>query len=246
MILMRTDLAVDPRVVRVASITKATKITIIGCLHWLWSMGQTQSTDGFIPLMTLDAIDSEVGVPGFAEAMASIGWLRSREDGVEIPDFDSYFGKSSKTRAKDRLRKSRDRSPKPKPDTTRNKSGHNLEKIPHSAESCAQRIGTDRNGLERNEPTPTPGSPVAVVERHSDGKPEDPKYAALIFAGVGTAKARELAALPYFTLDSIRRVADSWKQQGKHATGALVGAMESAAEKDRIYAARKAAQGAKA
>lgn len=88
-------------------------------------------------------------------------------------------------------------------------------------------------------PTPTPGNPVVVVETHSGGQTDDPKYAALIFAGVGIGKARELAALPYFTLESIRRVADSWKQQGKHSTGAMVKAFETAAEKDRLYAARK-------
>lgn len=162
---MRTDLAVDPRVVRVASMTKAPKVMIIGCLHWLWSMGQTQSTDGFIPLMTYEAIDGEVGVPGFANAMSSIGWLFARDNGVEIPDFDSYFGKSSKTRAKDRLRKSRDRVPKPKPEQTRTQSGHNLEKIPDAAESCEQRIGSDLNGTERNGTELTVSKPVPGIVR---------------------------------------------------------------------------------
>lgn len=171
MVMMRTDLASDPRVVRVATATRVSKITVIGALHWLWAMGQTQSDDGHIPMVTFDAIDVEVGVPGFAQALESVCWLLPHESGVLIPDFETYNGKSAKNREQERLRKARNRFQKPK---TRGKRtpGQHRDNVPlapdivpvqrdlHGATVTAsvthtnngsERIGTDRNGTKRNE-----------------------------------------------------------------------------------------------
>lgn len=170
MVLMRTDLAADPRVVRVAAATKSTKVQVIGALHWLWSMGQTQSNDGYIPLVTFEAIDAEVGIPGFASAMQSAEWLEESEGGVLIPDFEVYNGKSAKTRAKDRLRKTRERWNEPKgkgksgqtSDKTRTKSGQNVDRVGTelgqkvdkkwtTTNNGSDRIGSDLNVSDRSE-----------------------------------------------------------------------------------------------
>lgn len=241
---MRTDLLADARVLRIVSITRVDRMRVIGALYWLWSTAQTQSTDGVIQCLNEDIIDDQVSLPGFAKAAVAVGWLVLGDDTATVPDFDSYFGRSAKTRAKERLKKARQRWSKP-PNATDTGEGQTGDKEGTQSgqhrDTSEQRIGSDRIGLDRigSEPTPSEQTPVVVVEDSRKGKPEDPKYAALIFAGVGTGKARELAALPYFTLDSIRRVADSWKQQGKHPNGAMVKAFETAAEKDRIYADRR-------
>lgn len=171
MVLMRTDLAADPRVVRVAAATKTTKVHVIGALHWLWSMGQTQSNDGFIPLVTFEAIDAEVGIAGFAEAMRSAEWLEEAEGGVLIPDFEVYNGKSAKSRAKDRLRKTRERWNAPK---GKGKSGQNSDKTRTKVGQNSDRVGTELGqNVDKKWTTTNNGSDRIGSDQNGSNAPAD-------------------------------------------------------------------------
>ena len=174
MILMRTDLANDMRVIRLSDLTGAKVGAIIGGLHAVWSAAQTLSTDGFIRYMTAARIDRLAEVDGFAAAMVDVGWLKVVPEGAEFPDFDAYFGRSSKSRAIDRLRKCRDRKGKGKgknQDKPRTESGHNSDTT--RTESGVVRAQTHdkgsigSKGIERNgshSPPATPGGESESVK----------------------------------------------------------------------------------
>jgi hypothetical protein len=108
------------------------------------------------------------------------------------------------------------------------------------------------NPIPNPNPTPTP-NPTTRTEAVSSvgssieaGMPPDTraKFDALTFAGVGDKRAAEFAAIPYFTLESIRRVANLWRRDGKPPDGRLVKALETAVRQDlaRHNAAKGVAQ----
>lgn len=81
---------------------------------------------------------------------------------------------------------------------------------------------------------------AVVVDATRGGVEPDPaKLEALQSAGVGIVKATELASRPTFRLESIRRVADQWRADGKPPTGALVAAMQTAAFNDERRAKKR-------
>ena len=60
--------------------------------------------------------DAVVSSPGFAEALAMVGWLRFTDDGIELPNFGSHNGETAKTRARNaRNQKSRRSTNEQKP-----------------------------------------------------------------------------------------------------------------------------------
>src|SRR5215471_20482080 len=63
-------------------------------------------------------IDSLVGLEGFANAMASAGWLHFRSGSVEFPNFSRHNGTTAKTRARNGLNQSRRRQAARPPVTT--------------------------------------------------------------------------------------------------------------------------------
>lgn len=65
----------------------------------VWRWFDDHTTDGNAPSVTANAIDRRAGVPGFADAMAAVGWLVSTESGVSLPKFDRHNGETSKARA---------------------------------------------------------------------------------------------------------------------------------------------------
>lgn len=162
-ILMRTDLLADARVARLASLTRVSKIRVVGGLYWLWSVAQTQSTDGVLKFIDETMVDEQTDIPGFAKALVSVNWISLRDDSVMIPDFESYFGKSAKTRAKERLKKARQRwnAPNEDPSTTITPEGGGDKKGTQGGQEgdkegtasghvgASDRIGSDRSGAER-------------------------------------------------------------------------------------------------
>jgi len=182
MILMRTDLDADPRVVRMAEECGCGPVAIIGGLWWIWARAQTQSTAGVIRHMTAKMIDHGTGIPGLADAAEQVGWLIVTPEGVAIPDFETYFGQSSRERAQARLRKSRQRG-KPNDQTVTNVTpavtnvtAPRDESSPKRA-NCAtterngsERIGTDLNETELSEDCGTPAAkPARAPAMPGDG-----------------------------------------------------------------------------
>lgn len=93
-----------PEVVRMASALKADEDTIVGKLICLWGWANANSEDGSF-LMPADWIDRFLGVPGFYQAMVSVGWLEVSEQGFAFPSYDRHNSSSAKRRALDAERK---------------------------------------------------------------------------------------------------------------------------------------------
>lgn len=102
---MRIDLKANPKVVRIASALKADRLRTIGGLYSAWCLFDAYSIDGTMEGYTSDILDEEIGFPGFANAMKSVGWLDENAQGLVMPRFDAHNGQSAKRRAQDADRK---------------------------------------------------------------------------------------------------------------------------------------------
>lgn len=87
---MRDNLWDDPRVAKIVDLTDSSEAAVVGSLYWLWATADQHTEDGIMPGLTLRSIDRKTGVPGFAEALCTIGWLADHPDGVRIVDSDKY------------------------------------------------------------------------------------------------------------------------------------------------------------
>lgn len=93
---MRCNLWTDPRVARLCDLTGQMEPTVIGGLFWFWSTVAQHSEDGFLPGMSLVALDRRVGVPGLGAALVAVGWLVDHPEGVHLVRFDDHNGHTAK------------------------------------------------------------------------------------------------------------------------------------------------------
>jgi len=106
---MRWNLATDPAVLAVAATLDIEEDLVIGKLHRLWTWADQQTTDGNAHGVTKAWLDRYMGVTGFADALAKVGWLACENGGVQIPGFAIHMGKSAKSRAQGAVRTARSR-----------------------------------------------------------------------------------------------------------------------------------------
>ena len=102
---MTTGLRTHPKVVRMSSALRADRFRVIGGLFAVWSVFDTHSEDGELEGYTLEAMDEDLGWPGFSCAMQAIGWLEVSESGLLAPRFDEHNSASAKRRAQETERK---------------------------------------------------------------------------------------------------------------------------------------------
>jgi len=125
---MRTDLETDPDVVRTSVRTNLDEFAVVGRLHKLWSWADKHSANGLLRVSS-DYIDRLVACPGFADALAEVGWLRVRRDLLELPEWSRHNGLSAKARAGEAARKRSQRNGDPT-EKTGKMSGHLSGKCP--------------------------------------------------------------------------------------------------------------------
>lgn len=106
---MRGNLWDDPRVGAIVDATDTSEAAVVGALYWLWAAADQHTEDGVMPGLSLRQIDRKTGVPGFAAALCSVGWLEQVEGGVRIVRFTEHNGQSAKLRAEDAKRKANSR-----------------------------------------------------------------------------------------------------------------------------------------
>lgn len=99
-----------PEVYAIADRLGMTNEEAFGRLFRVWRWFDSQSRDGHARVTSLSAIDAEARRPGFGQAMAEVGWLVPVPGGLSLPNFDRHNGKSAKTRALAKDRKSTQRS----------------------------------------------------------------------------------------------------------------------------------------
>lgn len=92
-----------PKVASMCEILKCVEALVIGALFRLWSLADTHSTDGRLELSAF-ALNRKIGVDGFAEAVAAVGWLEIGDGFVAVVRFEEHNGQSSKRRAQDAVR----------------------------------------------------------------------------------------------------------------------------------------------
>jgi hypothetical protein len=109
---MKTDLANEPEVIGISTILAIEIDLVVGKLHRAWSWANKHTTNGNAPIVTRAWLDEYVRVTGFAEAMISVGWLRSTDNSISFPKFDVHNSKGSKRRALASFRQALHRSRK--------------------------------------------------------------------------------------------------------------------------------------
>lgn len=95
---LRTDLQDDQEVLRLSSMTKLDRFSVVGRLSVLWGWADKHTTDGRAPVTQL-LLDELISCPGFCDAMIVVGWLEVDDKGVRFPKFSRHNGKSAKKRA---------------------------------------------------------------------------------------------------------------------------------------------------
>lgn len=80
----------DESVYEVCDVTVVTRVTV-GSLLSLWSaVNDSASSDGFVRGITLWEVDMMAGVPGFGDALVTVGWAEIRHDGIVFPNFEEH------------------------------------------------------------------------------------------------------------------------------------------------------------
>ena len=113
---VRTDLRDSPKVVRIvsalcpqacASLSDKARATslVVGGLHGMWSLFDAYTDDGILRGYCAKTLDSVVGIEGFSDLVAEVGWLELGTQTLTMPDFELWLSKSAKRRLKENQRK---------------------------------------------------------------------------------------------------------------------------------------------
>ena len=104
---MRMALSTHPKVIRMATALRTDTLQIVGALHAAWSIFDTHSIDGKLGGYTPAALDHLIGLKGFSQACAGVGWLEFEKSpaALIVPRFAEHNGQSAKRRAHDAARK---------------------------------------------------------------------------------------------------------------------------------------------
>jgi hypothetical protein len=71
----------------------------VGKLLRVWRWFDQHTEEGNAANVTTALLDRIVGVTGFCQAMANVGWLVINECGISLPNFDRHNGKTAKNRS---------------------------------------------------------------------------------------------------------------------------------------------------
>ena len=115
---IRTNLYLDPDVMKLSELLGTDDAHTVGLLVIFWSWADGQTTDGTGIAISSARLDRLVGRPGFAEAVRQIGWLSGRDGNLQLPRYERHNGNTAKARVLEseakriRRRKSDDTSDK--------------------------------------------------------------------------------------------------------------------------------------
>lgn len=160
---MRTNLWDDPRITKMCDLTGQGEAAVIGALYWLWTTADEHTEDGFMPGLSVAAIDRKTGVRGIGAAMVAAGWLSESEGGVTIERFTEHNGKSAKTRALGAKRAADHRSNAPSVTGA-------LHERDESVTGALPR--EEKRREEKKEPITSTSNEVEVVASDADDAPE--------------------------------------------------------------------------
>ena len=94
-----------PEIVRISSALGADRRRTACAAMELWEWADEVTADGIVMGVTPAFVDDHVGLPGFFDAMSSVGWIKQVPGGIEFVNFSRHNGASAKRRAMDAERK---------------------------------------------------------------------------------------------------------------------------------------------
>ena len=78
-------------VTEIVTFANVTRVTVCALLDVWAALNETVKMDGVAPFMVLQDIDDIAEIPGFGEAMESVGWVRVLEsEGIGFPNFEEH------------------------------------------------------------------------------------------------------------------------------------------------------------
>lgn len=93
------DLTTSPKFVTLALRSRYAPVTVLGACVTLWMLADRHAVDDRLKGMTLEGVDALVNLPGFAQAMVDVGWLKVHEGCLEVVDYQRHNGSTAKARA---------------------------------------------------------------------------------------------------------------------------------------------------
>lgn len=160
---MRIDLATSPKVVRMSSALKADRMRIVGALHAVWCLFDTHSETGRLDGYTVETVDDLIGFPGFARAMADIGWLEETAGAVVLPRFEVHNGASAKRRAMEADRKRSARKSAPDADKKRTREEKRREENKELSDANPSPAPSPKTKRKTGVPDPFPITAEMIV-----------------------------------------------------------------------------------
>jgi len=104
---MRKDLPDDPAVFKLAGILKLDRLSVVGRLYAFWAWADKHAVDGRVDGATSHVVDDVAHLPGFSDALESVGWLLVGENHITIPKHERHNGESAKERELKNARQAR-------------------------------------------------------------------------------------------------------------------------------------------
>lgn len=155
-ILWEKGLARKAEVLRIAQATGIDRRQIAGTLMEFWEWMEDQTETGFLPGILVRNLSACVADTSgaFWAAVQSVGWIVESAEGIEVPRFERWMGKSAKRRARESERKRQSRSPCPQ----------SVRKV--SASHADKKRTTEQNRTEQDKSTPL--TPQSALPQHLD------------------------------------------------------------------------------
>lgn len=161
----------------------------VGKLFRLWRWFDQQTVDGNAHGVTAALLDRQVGVSGFIQAVADVGWLVITSDGICLSNFEKHNGATAKSRAQTAKRVANHKG---------NATGNGKGNAPTVSEALPRE---EKRREELNTPTSVgvartqPGEACKAMRDVGLGgvSPSHPKLIALLDAGISVDELRDAA-----------------------------------------------------
>src|SRR5690606_13990891 len=134
----------------------------VGKLLRVWRWFDQHTQEGNAASVTPALLDRIIGVTGFCQAMANVGWLTIEADGVSLPNFDRHHGKTAKNRSLTAKRVA----------THKSNAKANAEGNDSSVTVALPREEKSREELNKNPPNPPAGGEGDDDDDAGEAKPK--------------------------------------------------------------------------
>jgi hypothetical protein len=109
-VLIRSSLDSDPKLLQISTALGIPDLHALGALWKLWSWVDGLGLDGAPVKASGVVLDRLVGIPGFSQALRSVGWLDGEDGALVFPGLEKHSFKevNKRERSADRSRRYRD------------------------------------------------------------------------------------------------------------------------------------------